>query len=62
MAEEALAHLRSHFEPDESFTYDQAMHVLRTHEMEPVLADDLLETLLLRGYLYEVADKLRITE
>ncbi|WP_227379186.1 hypothetical protein [Haladaptatus halobius] len=62
MAEEALTHLRGRFEPDESFTYEQAKHVLRTHDMGHLLADDLLETLLLRGYLYEVDDDLRITE
>jgi hypothetical protein len=62
MAKEALSHLRSHFESDESFTYEQAKHVLRRHDMEAVLADDLLETLLLRGYLYEVGDTLRVTE
>jgi hypothetical protein len=62
MAEEALAHLRTHFEPDESFTYEQAKHVLQRHDMESIFANDLLETLLLRGYLYEVGDNLRITE
>lgn len=62
MAEEALTHLRDHFEPDESFTYEHATQVLRTHDMEQLLADDLLETLLLRGYLYEVDDDLRITD
>ncbi|WP_458210917.1 hypothetical protein [Haladaptatus sp. NG-SE-30] len=62
MAEEALSHLRSNFASDESFTYEHAKDVLRRHDMESVLADDLLETLLLRGYLYEVGDDLRITE
>ncbi|WP_458210977.1 hypothetical protein [Haladaptatus sp. NG-SE-30] len=62
MAEEALTYLRRHFEPDASFTYEQAKQELQTHDMEPGLADDLLETLLLRGYLYNVDDELRITE
>lgn len=62
MAEETLTHLRGRFEPEESFTYEQAKHVLQSHDMESALADDLLETLLLRGYLYEVDDELRITE
>ncbi len=62
MAEEALTYLRARFDPDESFTYEQAKHVLQMHDMESALADDLLETLLLRGYLYEVDDELRITE
>ncbi|SIR74157.1 hypothetical protein SAMN05421858_3552 [Haladaptatus litoreus] len=44
------------------FTYEQATQVLQSHDMEYGLADDLLETLLLRGYLYEVGDKLRITD
>lgn len=61
MATEALEHLRSRFDSDESFTYDQANHVLQTRGLEPFLAADLLETLLLRGYIYEVEDELRIT-
>ncbi|EFW91007.1 hypothetical protein ZOD2009_15496 [Haladaptatus paucihalophilus DX253] len=36
--------------------------MLREHDIESVLVDDLLETLLLRGYLYEVGDNLRITD
>ena len=62
MAEEALVHLRNYFEPDASFTYEQATQVLQSHDLEPLFADYLLETLLLRGYIYEVGDKLRITE
>ncbi|MCO8242992.1 hypothetical protein [Haladaptatus sp. AB643] len=62
MAEEAFAYLHAHFGPDESFTYGQATQVLQTNDIEHLLADDLLETLLLRGYLYEVDDRLRITE
>ena len=62
MVEEALTHLHDHFDSDESFTYEQATQVLQSHDMEHGLADDLLETLLLRGYLYEVGDKLRITD
>lgn len=61
-AEEALSHLRSHFDANESLTYEQAIDVLQTHDMEQPLADELLETLLLRGYIYEVDDELRITE
>ncbi|WP_227357258.1 hypothetical protein [Haladaptatus salinisoli] len=62
MVEEALTHLRARFDADESFTYEQATEVLRIHDVEQLLVGDLLETLLLRGYLYEVNDKLRITE
>lgn len=62
MAEEALTHLRGHFEPDEPFTYEQAKQVLRTHDVEQLLVDDLLESLLLRGYLYKVEDNLHITD
>ncbi|MFH5844689.1 hypothetical protein [Haladaptatus sp. CMAA 1909] len=61
MTEEALSHLRTRFGSGESFTYEQADQVLRAHDIEAVLIDDLLETLLLRGYLYEVGDDLRIT-
>jgi hypothetical protein len=62
LATEALSHLRARFDSNEPFTYEQANHVLQIHDMEPLLVDDLLETLLLRGYLFEVKDKLRITE
>lgn len=62
MAEEALVYLRRRFESDESFTYEQATRVLQSHDIEHLLADDLLETLLLRGYLYEVGDELRLTD
>ncbi|GKZ15425.1 hypothetical protein HAL_33060 [Haladaptatus sp. T7] len=62
MATEALTHLRTRFGSSESFTYEQAGRVLREHDIESVLVDDLLETLLLRGYLYEVGDNLRITD
>lgn len=62
LATEALSHLRARFDSNESFTYEQADRVLQTHDMEPLLVEDLLETLLLRGYLFEVDDKLRITE
>ncbi|ODR79545.1 hypothetical protein BG842_06050 [Haladaptatus sp. W1] len=62
MATEALTHLRTRFGSGESFTYEQAGRVLRAHDIESVLVDDLLETLLLRGYLYEVGDNLRITD
>ena len=62
MAKEALEHLRDSFASDESFTYEQAAQVLQSHDLEPLLVDDLLETLLLRGYLYEVDNTLRITE
>lgn len=62
MAAEALTHLDANFEPDEAFTYEQATQVLRVHDIERVIVDDLLEILLLRGYLFEVDNKLRITE
>ena len=61
MAAEALEHLRARFGAKTSFTYDQASQELHTHGIEHLLVDDLLETLLLRGYLYEVEDELRIT-
>lgn len=62
MATEALSHLRSYFDSDEPFAYNQANHVLQVHDVDLFLADDLFEMLLLRGYLYEVKDKLRITD
>lgn len=62
MAEAALTHLCAHFDPDEPFTYEQAAYVLQSRDMEQLLVDDLLEMLLLRGYLYKVDDDLRITD
>ncbi len=61
LEKEALNHLYSNFGSDESFTYNQAYRCLQKHEMEQLLAEDLLEALLLRGYLYKVNGNLRIT-
>ncbi|RBI60142.1 hypothetical protein DMJ13_20560 [halophilic archaeon] len=48
---------------DDSFSYDRAYTILVEEEdLSQPAAGDILERLLLRGYLYEVDGELRLTE
>ncbi|SEP10046.1 hypothetical protein SAMN04487948_11415 [Halogranum amylolyticum] len=46
---------------DETITHDAAVDLLTAGGFERPEAQDLLEQLLLKGYLYEATDGLRLT-
>ncbi|WP_227380604.1 hypothetical protein [Haladaptatus halobius] len=58
---EAYDALTAVFDQDETFTREQAYTSLSEQDIDQVTADDLLQMLLDRGYLYEVEGELRIT-
>ena len=56
-----LEHLEAHVESyDEGFSWETAVTILADHDIEEAAARDQIEALLLKGYLYEVDEKLRI--
>ncbi|WP_144927855.1 hypothetical protein [Halorubrum salsamenti] len=61
--EDVLDYLEAYFEElgeTDSLTHETAITYLAGQGIEPVDARDILEQLLLKGYLYEVGDKIRI--
>jgi hypothetical protein len=62
-ARDALDALTAAVPANESFSYDRAYSILADKEdLSRPEADDIVERLLLRGYLYEVDGELRLTE
>lgn len=56
-----LEHLEAHVESyDEGFSWETALTTLADHDIEEATARDRIESLLLKGYLYEVEEELRI--
>ena len=56
-----LEHLESYVDShDEGFSWEIAVTHLATYDIEEAVARDQIETLLLKGYLYEVDGVLRI--
>ncbi|WP_433631144.1 hypothetical protein [Halomicrococcus sp. NG-SE-24] len=63
LAQDALDALISAAPHDDSFSYDHAYTILaEAEDLSHPAADDILERLLMRGYLYEVEGELRLTE
>ena len=63
LAQDALDALVAVAPPDDSFSYDRAYTILADEEdLSQPAADDILERLLMRGYLYEIEGELRLTE
>ncbi|MFC6734392.1 MULTISPECIES: hypothetical protein [unclassified Haladaptatus] len=61
--QEVLAHLRGHTETTDAatqLTRPDAIDHLTDHGIAPADARDHIEQLLLKGYLYEVEDELRL--
>lgn len=60
--EAALEHLRQDYEPvSDSFSRNTAVRKLGEIDIEPDSAENVLDHLLLKGYLYAVDDDLHIT-
>ncbi|WP_433632869.1 hypothetical protein [Halomicrococcus sp. NG-SE-24] len=63
LAQDALEALISAAPHNDSFSYDRAYTILaEAEDLSQPAADDILERLLMRGYLYEVEGELRLTE
>lgn len=59
--ETALDSLQQQLGPDKKFTRGMAVDQLETAAFERPEADDLIDQLLQKGYLYEVDNHLQIT-
>ncbi|WP_433633464.1 hypothetical protein [Halomicrococcus sp. NG-SE-24] len=63
LAQEALDALIAAAPHDDSFSYERAYTILaEAEDLSQPAADDILERLLSRGFLYEVEGELRLTE
>ncbi|WP_440010192.1 hypothetical protein [Halomicrococcus sp. SG-WS-1] len=63
LAQDAVDALATAVPANESFGYDRAYSILAEAEgLDQPAADDILERLLSRGYLYEVDGYLRLTD
>ncbi len=63
LAQEALEALASTIPPGDELTYEQAYAVLAEKEdLERPAAEDIVERLYMKGHLYEVEGKLRLTD
>ncbi|MCO8244712.1 hypothetical protein [Haladaptatus sp. AB643] len=63
LAQEALDALASTIPPGGELTYEQAYAVLAEKEdLERPAAEDIIERLYMKGHLYEVEEKLRLTD
>lgn len=61
--EDVLDHLEAYLEEPSEFdplTRETAIAYLDDHGVNPADARDIIEQLLLKGYLYEVGDEIRI--
>lgn len=63
LAQDALDALARALPSDGELTYEQAYAILQDEEnLERPTAEDLIERLYMRGHLYEVEGKLRLTD
>jgi len=61
--EDVLDHLETYLEElgeTDPLTRETAITYLKDHGIKPADARDIIEQLLLKGYLYEVGDEIRI--
>jgi hypothetical protein len=63
LAQEALDALVNALPSEGEFTYEHAYTILKDHEdLEQPAAEDIIEQLYMRGHLYEVEGKHRLTD
>ncbi|WP_227377637.1 hypothetical protein [Haladaptatus halobius] len=63
LAQEALDALVNALPSEGELTYEHAYAILKDHEdLEQPAAEDIIEQLYMRGHLYEVEGKLRLTD
>lgn len=63
LAQEALDALATALPDEGELTYEQAYAILRDEEdLERPAAEDIVERLSMKGHLYEVEGKLRLTD
>ncbi|WP_227379525.1 hypothetical protein [Haladaptatus halobius] len=63
LAQEALDTLAKGLPEEREFTYKQAYAILKEEEdLGESAAEDIIERLYMKGHLYEVEEKLRITD
>ncbi|EFW91080.1 hypothetical protein ZOD2009_15861 [Haladaptatus paucihalophilus DX253] len=61
--QEALNALATALPDERGFTYEQAYTILKNEEdLERPAAEDIVERLYMKGHLYEVEGKLRLTD
>ncbi|WP_423747463.1 hypothetical protein V5735_23155 (plasmid) [Haladaptatus sp. SPP-AMP-3] len=63
LAQEALDALATALPDESELTYEQAYAILKDEEdLERPAAEDIVERLYMKGHLYEVEGKLRLTD
>ncbi|GAA0234488.1 hypothetical protein [Haladaptatus pallidirubidus] len=63
LAQKSLDALASELPSERELTYEQAYAILKDYEgLEQPAAEDIIERLYMRGHIYEVEGKIRLTD